>query len=56
VSWREECAAVASSYQNWSRAESDDRALAFSAYVAALDREELAAGSYRRLIAEIAEI
>jgi hypothetical protein len=56
VSWREECAAVASSYENWSRAESCDRALAFSAYLAALDREELAAASYRRLIAEIAQV
>jgi hypothetical protein len=53
VSWREECAAVASSYENWICAESGDEALAFSAYVAALDREELAATSYRRLIAEI---
>lgn len=56
VSWREECAAVQSSYQNWSRAESGDRTLAFSAYVAALDREELAAKSYRRVIAELAQI
>ena len=56
VGWREECAAVASSYENWSRAESGDRALAFSAYVAALDREELAAASYRRVIAEIVQI
>jgi hypothetical protein len=56
VSWREECATVASSYENWNRAESGDRALAFSAYVAALDREELAAASYRRLIAEIAQM
>ena len=56
VSWREECAAVASSYENWNRAESGDRVLAFSAYVAALDREELAAASYRRLIAEIAQM
>jgi hypothetical protein len=56
VSWREECAAVASSYENWGRAESGDRELAFSAYVAALDREELAAATYRRLIAEIAQV
>jgi hypothetical protein len=53
VSWREECAAVASSYENWNCAERGDEATAFSAYVAALDREELAAASYRRLIAEI---
>jgi hypothetical protein len=56
VSWREECAAVTSSYENWSRAESGDRTLAFGAYVAALDREELAAASYRRLIAEVAQV
>jgi hypothetical protein len=56
VSWREECTAVALSYENWSRAESGDRTLAFSAYVAALDREELAAESYRRLTAEVAQV
>lgn len=56
VSWREECAAVASSYENWNLAQRSDRALAFSAYVAALDREELAAASYQRLIAEIARL
>jgi hypothetical protein len=56
VRWREECAAVASSYESWSRGGSGDRALAFSAYLAALDREELAAAGYRRLIAEIAQV
>jgi molybdenum-dependent DNA-binding transcriptional regulator ModE len=56
VSWRKECAEVASSYENWGRAERDDRALAFTAYLAALDREQLAATSYRRLIAEIAQL
>jgi hypothetical protein len=56
VSWREECAAVASSYENWNRAESGDEALAVSAYVAALDREELAAASYQRLTAELAQM
>ena len=56
VSWREDCAALASSYENWTCAESGDEGLAFSAYVAALDREELAAASYRRLIAEIEQI
>lgn len=56
VSWREECAAVASSYENWNHAESGDEALALSAYVAALEREELAAASYRCLIAEIEEM
>ena len=56
VRWREECATVASSYQNWSRADSDTRTLAYSAYLAALDREELAATRYRHLIAEIAQV
>jgi hypothetical protein len=56
VRWREECAAVVSSYENWNCAESGDEALAFSAYGAALDREELAAAKYRRLIAEIEQM
>jgi hypothetical protein len=56
VSWRAECAAVASSHETWNRAESDDEAPAFSAYLAALDRKEVAAASYRRLIAEIEQM
>jgi hypothetical protein len=56
VDWREECAAVAWSYQSWGGAERRDKALAFSAYVAALDREELAAANYRRLIEQIASV
>jgi hypothetical protein len=55
VSWRNECATVTSSYQNWSHAETDDQALAFSAYLAALDREQHAAANYQRLITEIAQ-
>lgn len=54
VDWREECATVALSYQHWSRAQRRDKALAFSAYVAALDREELAAARYRRLVEHVA--
>jgi hypothetical protein len=50
VSWREECAAVEKAYADWLGARSEDRALAFAAYSAALDREEYAAGEYRRLI------
>ena len=40
VSWREACGAVAASYENWRCAKRQDQALAFSAYVAALNREE----------------
>jgi len=54
VSWREECMTVASSYENWSRADAPDRTLAFSAYIAALDREEQAAASYRRITEQLA--
>lgn len=56
VDWREECVAVAWSYESRSDAGRRDNAPAFSAYVAALDREELAAASYRRLIEQIASL
>jgi hypothetical protein len=54
--WRQECGAVASSYENWNRGERVDEAVAFSAYLAAVERRELAAASYRRLIAEIEQM
>jgi hypothetical protein len=50
VAWREESAAVEIAYGQWLRAEPSEQALAFAAYVAALDREERAAGTYQRLI------
>jgi hypothetical protein len=56
VTWQEESAAVASSHENWNRAESGDEALAFRTYLAALDRKELAAASCRRLSAEIEQM
>lgn len=54
VSWREACLAVAASYENWSHAEREDRELAFSAYVAALDREEHAAAIYQGFAERVA--
>ena len=45
--WREESAAVRDAYERWRSAEPRDRALAWSAYRAALDREEHAADAYR---------
>jgi hypothetical protein len=54
VTWREESAAVRAAYDNWRRAASDARTVAFDDYSAALDREEHAASEYRRLI-ELAE-
>ena len=56
ISWREECAAVAASYENWSSSERRDNRLAFSAYLAALDREEHAAARYRGLAERIAQM
>ena len=50
VAWREESAAVHVAYGHWLRAEPKERALAFAAYYAALDREERAAATYERLI------
>lgn len=59
VSWREECADVRDTYRRWSCAPKADRMLASSAYIAALDREEIAAIVYaeamRRLSAECAD-
>jgi len=54
VSWREACAAVDVSYQAWKRSDRRDQKLAFSVYVAALDREERAAAAYQRAVAEVA--
>jgi hypothetical protein len=54
VSWREACAAVDMAYENWNRAARGDGGLAFSAYQAALDREEHAAVMYRDLAERIA--
>ena len=54
VSWRESCAAVAVSYENWTCSDRLEKALAFSMYVAALDREEQAATDYQRAVANVA--
>jgi hypothetical protein len=55
VSWRDACAAVAVSYDNWKCSDRTDKKLAFSVYVAALDREEQAATAYERAVAEVAK-
>ena len=54
VSWREACAAVAASYENWECSERRDKKLAFGVYVAALDREEQAAAAYQRAVVQVA--
>ncbi len=50
VTWRERCVAVEMSYRLWSCSAPEERALAYSGYTAALDREERAADEYRRLL------
>jgi hypothetical protein len=56
VSWREACAEVASSYGRWRLAEGREEVLAFSVYVAALDREEGAAIDYQQAVARVAAV
>jgi hypothetical protein len=50
VDWRQECITVWEAYQRWRSAARDDGALAFRAYLAALDREERAAEVYGRVL------
>ena len=50
VAWREESAAVEVAYADWVRAAPGERGPAFVTYFAALDREERAADTYKRLI------
>jgi hypothetical protein len=54
VEWREECVGVWDAYERWARAPKVDAAGAFSAYRAALDREECASHAYADLLARIA--
>ena len=48
--WRSESAAVEAAYQRFSDAAGSERAVAFAAYMAALDREESACASYAEQI------
>ncbi len=50
MKWRAQSRRVAESYRNWKCAIGGERAVAFARYRAALDREELAAGDYRRAL------
>jgi hypothetical protein len=50
VNWHAHSRLVAESYRAWKRAGAKERRGAFARYAAALDREELAAGNYRRAL------
>ena len=54
MTWREESAAVAATYETWDRASGNGRAIAFADYLAALDREEHAASEYQRFLGQAA--
>jgi hypothetical protein len=56
VTWREECVAVRTAYLAWRRARAAEAALAFDAYKAALDREEVAAEAYRALMRRVGHL
>jgi hypothetical protein len=53
VAWRQECVAVRTPDLAWRRARAAETALAFDAYEAALDREEVAAEVYAALMRRV---
>jgi hypothetical protein len=53
IDWREECARVWDAYDRCVQAPAGDAALTFSAYRAALDREECASRAYAQLVTRI---
>ena len=56
VAWHEECRAVRNAYLAWGRARAAEAALAFGAYAAALDREEVAAAVYAELMSRVGHL
>ncbi len=54
--WRSECWEVRSAYERFTAATADDRALAYAAYRAALDREESAADVYAEQMTRVASL
>jgi hypothetical protein len=53
--WRDQCSAVEIAYCHWADARGDDAAAWYSAYSAALDREEHASEYYARLIRRLGD-
>ncbi len=50
ITWRERRSGVQEAYAAWHSGAAHDRDRAFHAYVAALDREQLAAEKYQRAV------
>lgn len=53
VAWREHAAVATDAYGEWSAAPTSEKAPRFTAYLAALDREEASAGSYAVAVADV---
>jgi hypothetical protein len=53
VTWRTECSTLTRSYGRWSTGDRRHRDALFGVYAAALEREEQAATTYRRLLEQI---
>lgn len=51
--WRSQCWDVRAAYERFTAATADDRAVAYAAYRAALDREESAADAYAEQITRV---
>ena len=56
TSWRRESDAVQQAYEAWLESEGPKREIAYARYIAALDQEELSAGSYRDELAWVERI
>jgi hypothetical protein len=56
VDWREECIGLREAYDRWSSGSADERSLAFAAYGAALDREQLASFVYAERAERVARL
>ena len=52
LDWRDETSTLERAYDRWVRSPRDERAFAFAAYKAALDREEHAAVRYEAAMSE----
>jgi nickel-dependent lactate racemase len=51
ATWLAESHAVQEAYERWQQAETSDTAIAYAAYLAALDREEMASQHFQSLAA-----
>jgi hypothetical protein len=56
LAWRSECAVLEAAYRAWLQAPRPDAAFAYFAYMAALDREECAAGRYHTVVTEAEDL